>query len=285
MTTKYRNFCITLNNWTQGELADLLSYNFQFLILAEEVGPECGTPHLQGYAELDKQMRLSGIKKIPGLARAHIEPRRGTQEEAITYCKKPDTPEDKIHIKGEPKKDGVRKDLLQAKEEINQGKTVDELTIEDPMLYHMYGRTLNKLEEIAFRKKFRTWTTEGEWYWGKTGVGKSHRAFEGYNPETHYVLNVNDNGWWDGYTGQEIVIINEFRGQIPYGELLDLTDKWPKTVKQRNKAPVPFLAKKIIITSCSPPENIYGNVFDDQERVDQLLRRFKVELLSQAGRG
>lgn len=274
-TTKFRNLVFTVNNWTEDELRSLISYDFQFLVIGEEVG-ESGTPHLQGYAELKSQLRLSTIKKIPGLERAHIEKRMGSQEQAIAYCKKPDTVN--IHEVGTPKADGVRHDLMEARDRIMKGEnTVDEITVETPIMYHQYGRTLNRLEDIALRKKFRTWMTEGIWLWGKTGVGKSHEVFKDFDPSTHYSYNVNDNGWWDGYTGQEVVIINEFRGQIAYSELLDLCDKWPKTVKRRNREPVPFLAKKIYITSCGPPEKIYNSVFDDQERVDQLYRRFQVK--------
>ena len=33
----------------------------------------------------------------------------------------------------------------------------DEIVCEDPEQYHQYGRTLHKLEDIALRKKHRTW--------------------------------------------------------------------------------------------------------------------------------
>ena len=117
------------------------------------------------------------------------------------------------------------------------------------MLVHQYGRTLDRLEAIALRKKVRKWQTQGVWYTGPTSSGKSHAVFTNthgeygsYDPETHYLKNLCEE-WWDGYKGQSIVIFNEFRGQVPFSELLDLCDKWPKTVKQRNKEPVPFLAR------------------------------------------
>ena len=55
--------------------------------------------------------------------------------------------------------------------------------------------------------------TEGYWYYGPTHSGKSHIAFEGYTPDKIYVKDLNVM-WWDGYKQQDIVIINEFRGQL-----------------------------------------------------------------------
>ena len=57
-----------------------------------------------------------------------------------------------------------------------------------------------------------------------------------------------DNDWQDGYTGQETVIINDFRGGIKYAVLLQLIDKWPAFVSRRGREPAPFLAKHVIIT-------------------------------------
>ena len=76
-----------------------------------------------------------------------------------------------VYEYGEAAKQGVRKDLLSAQKEINEGKPVDTIAIEDPMLYHMYGRTLNKLEELRMRTLYRTTMTKGIWIHGPTGTG------------------------------------------------------------------------------------------------------------------
>ena len=200
----------------------------------------------------------------------------GRQNKVLVFVTRINENEKKEVLMGMHPKQGQRLDLKAITDDILGHKiTVDEITIEKPNLYHQYGRTFNKIQEIANRKKFRNWMTEGIWYYGETGAGKSHLAYEGYNPETHYILNLNDNGFWNGYTGQPIVIINEFRGQIPYGELLDLVDKWPKTVKIKCEAPQPLLAKKIIITSPLAPEDIFVNRFA-QDKLAQLMRRFKI---------
>jgi hypothetical protein len=90
------------------------------------------------------------------------------------------------------------------------------------------------------------------------------------------VLNLNDKGWWDGYTGQETVILNEFRGQMLFSELLDLVDKFPKTVKIRNREPRPFLAKRLLVTSSMKPELVYSGVLEKSDNIDQLFRRFEI---------
>jgi hypothetical protein len=149
-----------------------------------------------------------------------------------------------------------------------------ELALSDPVNFNMYKNTYNVIYNRYMCKQYRTEMTVGEWYWGGTGVGKSHKAFEGYTPETHYIKDLNVH-WWDNYEQQPIVVLNEFRGQIKFGELLDLCDKWPKTVPVRNNPSIPFTSKKIIITSSKPPEEIYSNCCGN-ESIKQLLRRFAV---------
>jgi len=146
-------------------------------------------------------------------------------------------------------------------------------------MFHQYGRTMDRLEDIALRQKFRTMMTRAYWYTGPSMAGKSHKVFENYSPDTHYVkpLGEADCKWWDGYTGQETVIFNEFRGQIPFAEMLDLMDKWPKTVSRRGRAPVPFLAKTILIASIRMPRDVYVN--QSGEPWEQFERRCVVRLL------
>ena len=128
------------------------------------------------------------IKKLPhGI---HLEVAKGNAESNFKYCSK----NNKTFERGSPKQQGKRTDLLQIKNDIANGKTVDEITLENPELYHQYGRTLERIETILLRKKWRKWMTTCDWYYGPTGIGKSHKAFENFDPEKCYVFNLNDNG-------------------------------------------------------------------------------------------
>jgi len=91
-----KRWCATWNNYTQDELETLYLHgtnishppcDFKYLIFGRETG-ESGTPHLQGYFELHKKLRLTQIKAIVGFERAHLEVSRGSSLQASDYCKK-----------------------------------------------------------------------------------------------------------------------------------------------------------------------------------------------------
>lgn len=271
---RFRNACFTA--WKKPTMTD---EKLTYWVWGEEICPETKKIHWQGFCQFSGTVGLNRIKKAIGDNSAHVEKMRGTPKEASDYCKK----DGKFEEWGEIRNQGQRADLDKLKDEILAGKKVDDLTLENPTAYHQYGRTMNRVEDIAMRRKYRTEMTEGVWITGDTGVGKSHKAFEGFTPETHYVVNSNDRGWWDGYTQQETVIINDFRGHIPYSELLQMIDKWPYSVPRRGREPIPFTSKKVIITSVLRPEEVYLNV-NSRDGIDQLLRRLKVETLKSGTR-
>lgn len=274
---KLRHTVFTLNNYTDRDIDDLKNWDrHSYLVFGKEVAPSTGTPHLQGYIEFKNQILFTTIKKkFPNI---HVEKRKGTPKEASDYCKKEDP---NFYECGELSQQGERKDLKEITSNILEGKTtVDDITINNPIMFHQYGRTLQKIEDIAMRRKFRTEMTKGIWYHGPTGAGKSHKAFLHYDPLTHYVY-PNDNGWWDGYTGQHTVIINDFRGELPYNQLLQMVDKFPFSVKRRNREPMPFTSSVVIITSSLSPSQIYWRRVEE-DSINQLLRRFEIfEILPQ----
>lgn len=279
MTFKTRLWCFTNFNLDFDYNNFLSSTTAEYVIYGTEVCPKTKKTHHQGFVYFSGA-RGSFKQVAKQLGKCHVEPCKGNLDQNCDYCSK----DGNIKEFGVRPKQGHRNDLEAVKETILNGDmSVDDICVENPNLYHQYGRTLNKLEDIALRRKFRTQMTEGTWYYGPTGVGKSHVAFKDFTPETHYVY-PNDNGWWDGYTGQPVVIINEFRGGMMYSELLDLLDKWPKTVRRRGREPVPFLAQKLIITSSLPPDEVYINLAVE-DKLDQLYRRCKVVKLEAIGNG
>lgn len=137
-----------------------------------------------------------------------------------------------------------------------------------PYMYHLYGRTLKATEHQLCLAKVRTEPTVGIWYYGPTKTGKSSRCFEGYSSETHYQKNW-DQPYWQNYKGQSITILDDYNHQISYQQLNHLCDKWPYHVPIDEERTVPFVSKKIIVTSVLHPSQLF-------EDCTQLLRRFQV---------
>lgn len=255
------NFCFTLNNYSLDEELDILctSLPVMYIIYGYEIGKN-GTKHLQGYCELNHKMRLNTIKKLGiGFERMHIEKRKGTQSQAIEYCKKDN---DWIEY-GTPKtlRQGQRNDL-------------DEVRIAARDQGMKEVSTWGNLQEIRVAEKYlqynepkRTWKPTVTWIWGPTGTGKSRYAHETL-PDAY--TKSDSTKWWDGYDGQRDVILDDYRGDwMKLSELLTLIDRYERRIEYKGGSRQ-FLAKNIIITSCKHPQEVY-QVPD--ENINQLLRR------------
>jgi len=280
MSKQSTNFTVTNFNLNTEEVYLQNTHLIKFIAFGLEKCATTGTQHHQCFVIFHSKKStgarsLNAIGKMFGQKIAHVEPMLGSFQQNQDYCSK-----DGVYTElGEKPAPGQRNDLMEISASILNGTmSVDCVCTKDPSMFHMYGRTLNRLETIAMRRKWRIDMTTCKWYWGKTGVGKSHRAFEGFSPETHFVKDLTVQ-WWDGYKQQDVVILNEFRGQMSFSFLLSLCDKWPLQVPIRGQESIPFISKHIIITSSVHPKDIYINVLSKDESFAQLERRVKIKEL------
>ena len=86
-------WCFTLNNYndeSQGHICALFANEelVKYAVYGREVAPSTNTPHLQGFVVFQKRYRLGGVKDLFQPYGPHLEPARGTSQEASTYCKK-----------------------------------------------------------------------------------------------------------------------------------------------------------------------------------------------------
>ena len=93
-TIQGKYWCWTLNNPTEEESLTLSNLHLmvpevKYIVYQKEIGSQ-GTCHFQGYLELTTRKTLRQTKVILGTERIHIERRRGSAEEARTYCMKED---------------------------------------------------------------------------------------------------------------------------------------------------------------------------------------------------
>ena len=105
---------------------------------------------------------------------------------------------------------------------------------------------------------------------GPSGSGKSRYVWE-QHPDL-YTLDPpqcsNQSVWFDGYDGQDVLLIDDFDGWLSYKFLLRLLDRYPLRVQYKGGS-IPLLATKIYITSTESPSDWYPH----REEVVELERR------------
>jgi len=272
--TKFRGkyWCFTTNNPSTEDLPPNVWPDVQFVIWQHECGNEEETEHLQGYVCFTKTKQLSWIKSNC-CDRSHWEGRLGTHSEAKDYCSKDDTrmcdPPGSIvkydygpwthgSDEGIAEGQGSRVDWDQAKADLDEGKSMTYISENHFPLFIRSGRGLRDYQKLHAR--MRDWITTVTVYWGEPGVGKSRRARFEAGPTAFWLPQPQGSDvWWDGYAGQEVVVIDEFYGWMKRVAMQRLCDSTPEWVPIKGDM-VPFLAKRIIITSNSPPSQWWPNV-------------------------
>lgn len=102
------------------DMTDRMTY----MIFQREICPETKKEHWQGYVEFSKSTTLRQVKRELGDDKAHVEPRKGTQAQAIAYCKKKESQKnDEYFTYGTPRLQGQRTDLDSMCEAVLGGAT------------------------------------------------------------------------------------------------------------------------------------------------------------------
>lgn len=258
MPPKFKCICFTLNNYSEEEYNDLITCNlFKYLIIGKEIGDK-GTPHLQGYGEFVKQIRSTQIKKINN--RMHFESRKGSQAQAIAYCKK----DNKFVEIGEKKIQGKRNDLLLIRDAIKGGSSYKDIL----ETYELNGSQIRVLETyFSYLEGERKDKPIVKWIYGKSGAGKTKYVYDTYASD---VYKKDETKWWDGYDKQKVCLLDDFRGShMKFTYLLSLLDRYPHRVEIKGGFRQ-FDSKIIIITSNKHPKDVYNK---EDEEINQLLRR------------
>lgn len=271
-----RRFALTLNNY-QEDACDILRDSghsiFKFFLASREVG-ESGTPHLQCYGELvNKASPVNLKKKLVKLSadfnRFHIEVAKGTAAQNITYCTK-DSPAC-VEFGEVPRGQGKRTDLDDVVTKIQAGDNIRDIISSHGSSYIKFSNGIEKL--YAFSQIPRNSMTIGYWLHGATGTGKSRWAHENF-PDAYWKLP--DCKWFDGYRGQETIIIDDYRPtkEMSLQFILRMVDRYPMTVEIKG-AHVNFAPKRVIFTSPKDiPETFAHLEWIGDENLNQMYRRF-----------
>lgn len=264
MSARSRAFIFTINNWTPEDLDYIKYCGYQYVVYGKEVG-ESGTPHLQGYVYFKTQRTLKSVsKKLP---RAHLEVRKGSHKQAKEYCIKDGVFEE---YGDEPQQSGGDSMAERAR----RNKRLRELPFDELLAT---GELM--LSQVPVIKKARTIlanetkaVTEedvrGIWFYGPPGTGKTHEArqLEG----TIYVKA--QNKWFDGYVGEDIILLDDLDTPTLGHYLKIWADKWSCNGEIKGGT-VPLRHKKFVVTSNYLPKDLWS---EDNMMRRAIERRFKI---------
>lgn len=247
-----RFWCFTWNNYDGIVVPEDFGKWFRYVIYQEEVG-ENGTPHLQGYIEFKRQMRLSALKKM--LPTAHWEPRRGTQEEAITYCTKVETRVAGPYEMGtKTKGQGERTDIRTAYEALRAGSSMASILDTHTEVFFKYQRGLMAAKLVLDKPRDSTRPKDVYYLYGPPGVGKSRMASE--MAPTAFRKSPNSK-WFDGYDGELDLILDDLTsGWFTWSSLMQILDRYGTQVETKGGSRQ-LLCDRVIITSNKRPWDLY----------------------------
>lgn len=283
---KSRGWCVTVNNYDDDAIRGFRNFHdstagCKYLIIGKEIG-ESGTPHLQIYLYVENPRYGNVLRQACG-SKGHWIAAKGTPAQNQTYCSKgyqlpgQDKVTDFMEY-GELPKQGKRNDLETLGKRIcTEGATMDTLVTggEYDVLatYLRYERAASRLVQHVAPERDPAVIPTVHWIWGSTGTGKSKWAWENY-PKAYRVPTCGG-GWWDGYYGQDTVVLDDYRANaFSFSQLLKIIDRYPMRVQNKGGF-VNLAATTFIFTTTNKPEECYAKSAED---VAQLMRRItKVE--------
>lgn len=267
-----RNWCFTINNYTDDEVAILEALgtelpDIQYLVFGKEVAPETGTPHLQGYVSFSRRYTLVRAKEII-CSRGHFEVAKGSPKQASDYCKKD---KDYSEFGNLPGGKGARTDLARVAQLVREGAALSVIAEEDPSSFIKYSSGILRLR--MFHRPDREGPPKIWVFYGETGTGKTSRVHRFVKADEMWISPGRTGGcvWFDGYDNQSVALFDDFDGSwFQLGYLLKLLDRYVFKVPVKGGFTW-WCPRHIYITSNLAPDEWYPNANDKQKAA--LMRR------------
>jgi hypothetical protein len=245
--TKCRKWALTINNpaehdFSHDKIKEALvkMKPVVYWCMADEKGE---THHTHLYIHNRTPVRFSTIKKA--FPPAHIEEARGTAQENREYVAKEGKwlTDEKCGTKidgtfeewGElpQERQGARTDLAELYELILDGKNNCEIYQRNPDFIKYYGM----IENIRQDHRYNEWKDKDRditviYVYGKTRIGKTRMVMGAHCREDIYRVTDYKHPF-DSYTGEKIIVFDEFRSQLPITDMNNYLDHYPLKLPAR----------------------------------------------------
>lgn len=250
-----------------------------------EQAPDTGMLHVQGFVHFQHARRLSTVKHwcaVVNFNGAHLEPMRGTPQQAWDYCTKDESRVAGPYLHGDrPGGQGDRRDLKTFVADAAKLKT-RELTLADlqETHYSVEARHTKYFDRVVGRNQSgRDFPTFCGVFYGDSGTGKSRMARQfcaDHKLGDPYFLRLPETKtaqlFWERYRQEPVVIVDEMGpNRMTLAEFNSLIDSRPHLVNVKGSSEQ-FLSRLIIFTSNFHPD-LWFVPKDDDDRLRQTVRR------------
>ncbi|MBQ3548929.1 MAG: replication protein [Oscillospiraceae bacterium] len=270
-----RKFTLTINNpqthgFDHARIRSTLSDfpGVEYWCMCDETG-EQGTYHTHLYMAFRNSVMFDTVRsKFYG---AHIEPAKGKHRENRDYIRKegkwlddakhetnhPETFEEWGELP--PDKSRSESQSEQIMQMVMEGKTNAQILREMPTAYSKINYIEQARQTLLQEQHENEWRNLSVTYiWGETGAGKTRSIMELYGYANVY--RVMDYAHpFDSYKGQDVILFDEFRSQLPLSAMLGYLDGYPVELPCRyaNKQ---ARFTKVFLVSNIPLEQQYPSV-------------------------
>lgn len=276
-----RKWLITINNPADHafthEAIRLILENWKGLrywCMCDEIGGHTQTYHTHLFIWGKNPIYFSNVKDKFKVA--HIDKCKGSAQDNYDYIRKEGkytgTEKETTNLRntfeesGElpHENQGERNDLYAPYDMIKSGMDNYDILEENPhYMAHLdkVERCRQILKEKEYRNIFRK--MENQYWFGKTGAGKTRTVMERYGYGNVYRVTDYQHPF-DGYSGQDVIVFEEFNGNIPFSQMLTLLDGYPLELPCRYNNKIACYTKVFILSNL-PLEKQYPNIQENSK--------------------
>lgn len=262
---KYRGFYVVYQkpDAVKKGLVNALAGDARFAVSSVERN-DAGERHMHAYYYFQSPRTIHSIEtSLPG---AHVEVAYATAFHNLEYISKQAVPWLKV---GDPPTTQEQKGEMTALTHTNcrllaEAGDFETLKREYPVMWNSLYSTWHKQHEraqAAWQKKVpdEIEGTCGEWYWGKTGCGKTKHVTRKY--PGHYRKDAGTK-WWCNYQGQEVVLCEELdptKGRSLAAEFKQWTDAYVFPAEFKGGRFERLRPTKFVVTSNYHPLQVWNS--------------------------
>lgn len=257
--------------------------NIVYWCMCEEVGK---TPHTHLFFQCRNPIYFSSVKKT--FPTAHIEEAAGTAEENRAYIRKEgkwqDTQKEETNRIETFEEEGNiprygqgrRNDLANLYQMIKDGySNVEILEINPDNILNLQHIDKARLEILSSRyKSERRTDIKVTYVQGETGFGKSRDILDSHGDVNVYRATDYKHPF-DSYAGEDVLVLEEFRSDLPIGNMLNYLDIYPVQLPARYNNRQACYNFVYIVSNWRLEEQYYNIRQEQPETYQAFLRRIK----------